>query len=67
MAETIQNQVNRHSYISRHLQGGAADVSLAGLDPTAFREAVKTVTGKEPLYEGKRAIFICNFNEYNKL
>ncbi|MDQ3750487.1 MAG: LysM peptidoglycan-binding domain-containing protein [Acidobacteriota bacterium] len=61
MAETIQNQVNRHSYISRHLQGGAADVSLNGLNQKAFRESVRSVTGQEPLYEGKPAHFHLQF------
>ncbi len=61
MADTIQNQVNQHSYISRHLQGGAADVSLKGLDQGAFREAVRSVTGQEPLYEGKPRHFHLQF------
>jgi hypothetical protein len=61
MSDTIQNQVNRQIYISRHLQGGAADVSLIGLDRNAFREAVRNVTGQEPLYEGKPRHFHLQF------
>lgn len=61
MSETIQNQVNRQTYISRHLKGGAADVSIRGLDQKAFREAVKSVTGGEPLYEGKPPHFHLQF------
>lgn len=61
MSETIQKQVDRHSYISRHLQGGAADVSLKGLDQKAFRESVRSVTGGEPHYEGKPPHFHLQF------
>ena len=61
MANTIENQMNRQVYISRHLRGGAADVSLRGLDQKAFREAVKSVTGQEPLYEGKPPHFHMQF------
>ena len=61
MAQTIQNQVDRGVYISRHLRGGAADVSIIGLNQSAFREAVKSVTGQEPLYEGKPPHFHLQF------
>lgn len=61
MSETIQNQVNRHSYISRHLSGNAADVSLKGLNQKAFRESVRSVTGAEPHYEGKPPHFHVQF------
>ncbi len=61
MSETIQNQVNRHSYISRHLSGNAADVSLKGLNQKTFRESVRSVTGAEPHYEGKPPHFHVQF------
>lgn len=61
MSDTIQNQVDRQTYISRHLKGGAADVSIRGLDQKAFRESVKSVTGQEPLYEGKPPHFHMRF------
>jgi LysM repeat protein len=53
MAQTIENQTKQGIYISRHLRGGAIDVSLKGLNEQAFKESVKAVTGQEPLYEGK--------------
>ncbi|MBA4124676.1 MAG: hypothetical protein H0X72_19715 [Acidobacteria bacterium] len=53
MAQTIENQTKQGMYISRHLRGGAIDVSLKGLNEQAFKESVKAVTGQEPLYEGK--------------
>lgn len=61
MSATIENQVSRQTYISRHLRGGAADVSIIGLDQKAFRESVKSVTGQEPLYEGKPPHFHLQF------
>jgi Peptidase M15 len=53
IAQVIENQVKQGIYISRHLRGGAIDVSLNNLNEQAFREAVRAVTGQEPLYEGK--------------
>lgn len=61
ISDTIQSQVDRQTYISRHLKGGAADVSVIGLDQKAFRESVKSVTGQEPLYEGKPPHFHMQF------
>ncbi len=62
MARVIGNQVDKGVYISRHLQGGAADVSIKeGLNERAFRTAVKSVTGQEPLYEGKPPHFHFQF------
>lgn len=52
MAGVIQGQVDRGVYISRHLRGGAVDISIRGLDEQAFRQAVQTVGGISLLYEG---------------
>lgn len=61
MAKTIQNQVDRQVYISRHLQGGAADISIKGLNQKVFSEVVFSIIGKSPLYEGKPPHFHIQF------
>ncbi len=53
MAQAVENQVKQGIYISRHLRGGAIDVSMNNLNEQAFKESVEAVTGQEPLYEGK--------------
>ncbi len=40
MSHVIQNQVGRNVFISRHLRGGATDVSVKGLNESAFRQAL---------------------------
>lgn len=40
MSRVIGNQTNRGVYISRHLRGGATDVSVRGLNEAAFRQAL---------------------------
>ncbi|HEV8158399.1 MAG TPA: LysM peptidoglycan-binding domain-containing protein, partial [Pyrinomonadaceae bacterium] len=40
MSRVIENQTNRGVYISRHLRGGATDVSVRGLNEAAFRQAL---------------------------
>ncbi len=53
MERVIQAQVERGTYISRHLRGNGADISLNGLDQRAFRASVTASnTGSSLLYEG---------------
>lgn len=61
MASVIQGQVDRGVYISRHLRGGAVDISIRGLDEQAFRQAVQTVGGISLLYEGRPPHFHLQF------
>ena len=66
MTRAIEVQVSNNTYISKHLQGGATDVSLKttdkqDLNKPAFIRAVRSVTGKEPLEERKPPHFHLQF------
>ncbi|HEX5706221.1 MAG TPA: LysM peptidoglycan-binding domain-containing protein [Pyrinomonadaceae bacterium] len=53
MESVIAAQVARGTFISRHLRGNGADISLRGLDQPAFRASVAASnTGSTLLYEG---------------
>lgn len=53
MERVVAAQVERGTFISRHLRGNGADISLRGLDQRAFRAAVAASgTGASLLYEG---------------